>query len=71
MRVMNAPEQPTAERILSLAAELTGCDRDAEAWFNHHPIPGWAGKTAADLVRDGRSSQVFDYLLSVQHGVYA
>lgn len=58
-------------RILSIASEMAGDDNRAVIWFKHQPIPGWAGKTAFDLVGDGKSDKVLAYLEAVRSGVYA
>ncbi len=58
-------------RILSMAAEMAGGPGRAAIWFKHQPIPGWAGKTAYDLVRDGKADTVLAYLEAVRSGVYA
>ncbi|HEY5817792.1 MAG TPA: antitoxin Xre/MbcA/ParS toxin-binding domain-containing protein [Mesorhizobium sp.] len=58
-------------RILAMAAEMTGGDNRAAIWFKHQPIPGWAGKTAYDLVAEGKSDKVLAYLEAVRSGVYA
>lgn len=58
-------------RILALAGEMAGGADRAAIWFKHQPIPGWAGKTAYDLVRDGKADKVLAYLEAVRSGVYA
>lgn len=58
-------------RILAVAAEMAGDENRAVIWFKHQPIPGWAGKTAYDLVGDGKADQVLAYLEAVRSGVYA
>ena len=59
------------DRILEMAAEMTGdCDQ-AAIWFYHKPIPGWAGKTACELVGDGKADKVLAYLEATRSGVYA
>lgn len=58
-------------RILALASEMAGDEGRAAVWFKHQPIPGFAGKTAYDLARDGRTDAVIDYLDGVRAGVYA
>ncbi len=58
-------------RILALAAEMAGDEGRAAIWFKHQPIPGWAGRTAADLVREGKADKVLAYLEAVRAGVYA
>lgn len=58
-------------RILALVMEMAGDESRAAIWFKHQPIPGWAGKTAYDLVGDGKADAVLAYLESVRSGVYA
>jgi hypothetical protein len=58
-------------RILALAAEMAGDDPRAAIWFKHQPIPGWAGKTAYDLVRERKADKVLAYLEAMRSGVYA
>ena len=58
-------------RILAMATEMTGSENRAAIWFKHQPIPGWAGKTAYDLVTDGKADKVLVYLEAVRAGVYA
>ncbi|MFK4808840.1 antitoxin Xre-like helix-turn-helix domain-containing protein [Devosia sp. ZW T5_3] len=58
-------------RILAMATEMAGGENRAVIWFKHQPIPGWAGKTAYDLVGQGKSDQVLAYLEAVRSGVYA
>ena len=58
-------------RILSMASEMAGGQGRAAIWFKHQPIPGWAGKTAFDLVREGKADKVLAYLEAVRSGVYA
>jgi hypothetical protein len=58
-------------RILALASEMSGDDQRAAIWFKHQPIPGWAGKTAYDLVCERKADKVLAYLEAVRSGVYA
>lgn len=58
-------------RILAMAAEMAGDEQRAALWFKHQPIPGWAGKTAYDLVREAKADKVLAYLEAVRSGVYA
>jgi hypothetical protein len=58
-------------RIIAMASEMSGDDSRAAIWFKHQPIPGWAGKTAFDLVREGKADKVLAYLEAVRSGVYA
>jgi hypothetical protein len=50
---------------------MAGDAQRAAIWFTHQPIPGWAGKTAYDLVREGKADKVLAYLEAVRSGVYA
>lgn len=58
-------------RILTMAGEMAGDEQRAAIWFKHQPIPGWAGKTAYDLVHEGKADKVLAYLEAVRSGVYA
>lgn len=58
-------------RILAMAGEMAGDEQRAAIWFKHQPIPGWAGKTAFDLVHEGKADKVLAYLEAVRSGVYA
>ena len=58
-------------RILAMAGEMAGSEQRAAIWFKHQPLPGWAGKTAYDLVREGKTEKVLAYLEAVRSGVYA
>ncbi|SDH14152.1 MbcA/ParS/Xre antitoxin family protein [Pelagibacterium luteolum] len=58
-------------RILTLAADMAGDEKRAVIWFKHQPLPGWAGKTAYDLVSESKSAEVLSYLEAVRAGVYA
>lgn len=69
-RTVDEALSPVA-RILGMATEMTGDDARAAIWFKHQPIPGWAGKTAYDLVRERKAEKVAAYLEAVRSGVYA
>lgn len=58
-------------RILAMAGEMAGSEERAAIWFKHQPLPGWGGKTAYDLVGEGKSDKVLAYLEAVRSGVYA
>lgn len=57
--------------IIARAAEITKDDGAAIIWFKFQPIAGFAGKTAQDLVEEGRAAAVMLYLESVDNGAYA
>jgi hypothetical protein len=56
--------------ILVLAEEMTGDEQKTATWFTRQSIPAWAGKSASDLVVQGRAETVRNYLESVRAGVY-
>ena len=70
LRKLNEAIRPLMS-ILNIANEMTGSDQRAALWFKHQPIPGWAGKTAFELVSERKSCRVLAYLRSVQSGVYS
>lgn len=43
----------------------------AYAWYRSEPLPGFSGRTAMQLVRDGRASDVLDYIDAVDAGIHA
>ena len=43
----------------------------AYAWYRSEPLAGFDGMTAMQLVREGRASDVLDYVDAVDAGVYA
>lgn len=43
----------------------------AYAWYRSEPLVGFSGRTAMQLVRDGRADEVLDYIDAVDAGVYA
>jgi hypothetical protein len=53
-----------------MAGEMAGNEQRAAIWFKQ-PIPGWAGKTAYDLVSEGKTDKVLAYLEAVRSGIYA
>lgn len=58
-------------RILAVAEEMAGDRQRAVTWFEQQPIPSWGGKTAYELVQEGKADKVLDYLEGVKAGVYA
>lgn len=43
----------------------------AYAWYRSEPLAGFSGQTAMLLVRNGRGSDVLDYIDAVDAGVHA
>lgn len=61
----------TIVTILALATEIAGDDARAAIWFKQQPIPACGGKTAHDLVGEGKAYAVLTYLEAVRLGAYA
>src|SRR3546814_6223157 len=68
------PASPTVQaklgeiaRIITRAAELAGDEGRAIIWFRHQPIPGF-GKTAEELVEEGKAEAVLWTLDSMDEG---
>lgn len=59
----------TIETILATWAEIAG--EEAAIRFKSHPLPGWSGKTAYELVAEGSGPLVLEYLGAAKAGVYA
>ena len=71
------PESPAVQaklgeiaRIIARAAELSGDEGRAIIWFKHQPLPGW-GRTAEQLVEDGKADGVLWSLEGMEAGVYS
>lgn len=43
----------------------------AYAWYRSEPLPGFSGRTAMQLVREGRADEVLDFIDAVDAGLYA
>ncbi|TIQ36254.1 MAG: DUF2384 domain-containing protein [Mesorhizobium sp.] len=43
----------------------------AYAWYRSGPLPGFSGRTAMQLVREGRADEVLDFIDAVDAGIYA
>jgi len=43
----------------------------AYAWYRSEPLPGFSGRTAMQLVREGRADDVLEFIDAVDAGVYA
>lgn len=57
-------------RIIARATDLSGEEGRAIIWFKYQPIPGW-GKTAEELVEEGRADAVLEDLERMAEGVYS
>lgn len=73
-RVMsNATQRRLREmlEIVNLVAPRFGNQVMAYAWYRSEPLPGFSGSTAMQLTRQGRATEVLDYIEAVDAGVYA
>ncbi len=43
----------------------------AYAWYRSEPLPGFDGRTAMQLVQEGKAQQVLEYIDAVDAGVFA
>ena len=43
----------------------------AFAWYRSEPLPGFSGRTAMQLVKEGRADDVLEYVDAVDSGVHA
>ena len=57
--------------VLNKVAPRFGSDLIAYAWYRSEPLAGFDGRTAMQLVRDGRAQQVLEYIDAVDAGVHA
>ncbi|MGJ3262444.1 MAG: MbcA/ParS/Xre antitoxin family protein [Salinarimonas sp.] len=57
--------------ILNRVAPRFGSALIAYAWYRSEPLAGFGGQTAMQLVREGRASEVMEYVDAVDAGVYA
>jgi hypothetical protein len=57
--------------IITLVTPWTGSAPQAFAWYRSQPIPSFDGRTAEELVREGRSEVLMSYLNRISQGGYA
>jgi uncharacterized protein (DUF2384 family) len=43
----------------------------AYAWYRSEPLPGFSGRTAMQLVREGRADDVLEFIDAVDAGIYS
>lgn len=70
-----APNSPAVQdklgeiaRIISKASELTEDEGASIIWFKYQTIPGFGGKTAAQLVEEGKADAVLWYIDTIDDG---
>lgn len=57
--------------LLNIMEPRMGGALMAYAWLRSEPLSGWAGRTAMDLVKQGKAQLVRDYIDSVDAGIFA
>lgn len=57
--------------VLNKVEPRFGSQLMAYAWYRSEPLPGFDGRTAMQLVREGRAQQVLEYIDAVDAGVFA
>ncbi|CUJ64157.1 MbcA/ParS/Xre antitoxin family protein (plasmid) [Achromobacter sp. CF-sbj1-Ac2-l] len=55
-------------RVLYVATSLTGSVERAAYLVRNEPLPAFEGKTADQLIQEGRAQSVVDYLISFEGG---
>lgn len=58
-------------QILNRVLPWTGSVTAAWAWYRSQALPGFGGSTAEQLVKDGYSENVLEYLDEISNGGYA
>src|SRR6056297_1795680 len=57
--------------ILNKVEPRFGSALIAYAWYRSEPLPGFDGRTAMQLVQEGKAQQVLEYIDAVEAGVFA
>ena len=63
--------ETTIVSILAMATEMAGDATRPAILFKQQPFPGCRGRTAHDLVGEGKANAVLTYLEAVRLGAYA
>lgn len=67
----------TQRRLRELVEVLTkveprfGSELMAYAWYRSEPLPGFDGRTAMQLVQEGKAQEVLEYIDAVDAGIFA
>tara|TARA_Y100001951_G_C11132561_1_gene179058 strand:+ start:366 stop:572 length:207 start_codon:yes stop_codon:yes gene_type:complete len=64
-------DQTDEAKILDQIASWAGSRAAARAWYQSYPIASLGGMTAHQLVTQGRTREVLDYLAHIRQGGYA
>ena len=57
--------------ILNKVEPRFGSELMAYAWYRSEPLPGFDGRTAMQLVKEGKAQEVLEYIDAVDAGVFA
>ena len=57
--------------VLNKVEPRFGSELMAYAWFRSEPLAGFDGRTAMQLVQEGKAQQVLEYIDAVDAGVHA
>lgn len=57
--------------VLNKVEPRFGSELMAYAWFRSEPLPGFDGRTAMQLVQEGKAGEVLQYIEAVDAGVFA
>ncbi|CCF22226.1 conserved protein of unknown function (plasmid) [Pseudorhizobium banfieldiae] len=57
--------------VLNKVEPRFGSELMAYAWFRSEPLPGFDGRTAMQLVQEGKAQQVLEYIDAVDAGIFA
>jgi uncharacterized protein (DUF2384 family) len=57
--------------ILNKVEPRFGSELMAYAWYRSEPLPGFDGRTAMQLVQEGKAQQVLEYIDAVDAGIFA
>ena len=57
--------------VLNKVEPRFGSELMAYAWYRSEPQPGFDGRTAMQLVQEGKAQQVLEYIDAVDAGVFA
>ena len=57
--------------VLNKVQPRFGSELVAYAWYRSEPLSGFGGRTAMQLVQEGKAQQVLEYIDAVDAGVHA
>ncbi|MCR4524747.1 antitoxin Xre/MbcA/ParS toxin-binding domain-containing protein [Bosea sp. 47.2.35] len=69
--VKNLNPEEAGRVILSIIEPRFASAEAAYAWFHSKPLPGFSDLTAVQLVAEGRSEAVLEYVEAIDMGIHA